>query len=94
MLMNLLNWLTLLSYLALNVDIVLEIRRIRTTKSSNDLSIIGMTIRYVVLFIILAKFISLNDALLVTGQALIVLTFTVYITLALYYIRHGRKKRR
>ena len=89
--MDLLDWLTLGAYLALNVDLILQTRRIYTTKSSNDLSIIGLCIRYVVVFVVLAKFVSLNDHLLMFGQGLIVLTFTAYFFLALYYMRHRKK---
>lgn len=91
--MNLLNWLTLFSYAALNVDILLETRRIYTTKSSNDLSVIGMTIRFIVVFIVLAKFISLSDQLLIIGQGAIVLTFTGYFALAIHYMRRRHKRR-
>ena len=94
MLMTFLNWLTLMSYAALNIDIILETRRIHRTRSSNDLSIIGMAIRFIVVFIILAKFASIGDRLLIAGQGVIAVTFSVYFALAFYYIRHGRKKRK
>ena len=83
--MALLDLLTLLSYIALNVDIVLQIRRIYHTKSSRDLSLFGMSVRYAAIRIVLFKFISLSDAPLILGQGLIVLTFTTYFALALYY---------
>lgn len=83
--MNLLDWLTLLSYIALNVDITLQIRRIYTTKSSKDLSLAGMFVRYVAILIILIKFISISDIPLIIGQGLIALTFTTYFTLAVVY---------
>ena len=44
-----------------------------------------MSIRYEAILIILAKFISLSDLPLILGQGLIVLTFTTYLALALYY---------
>jgi hypothetical protein len=83
--MSLLDLLTLLSYIALNVDIVFQIRRIHHTKSSRDLSLFGMSVRYAAILIILTKFISLSDVPLIIGQRLIVLTFTTYFALALYY---------
>ena len=83
--MALLDVLTLLSYIALNVDILFQIRRIYHTKSSHDLSLFGMTVRYAAILIILIKFISLSDVPLIIGQGLIVLTFTTYFALALYY---------
>ena len=83
--MTLLDLLTLLSYIALNVDIIFQIRRIYQTKSSRDLSLVGMSIRYAAILIILFKFISISDLPLIIGQGLIVITFTTYIALAVYY---------
>ena len=89
--MNILDFLTLLSYVALNIDIVLQIRRIYQTKSSYDLSLFGLTIRYVAILIILVKFVSLGDVSLVIGQGLITITFTAYFVLAvLYFLRRKR----
>ena len=90
--MTLLDLLTLLSYIALNVDILFQIRRIYQTKSSRDLSVLGMSIRYAAILIILIKFISISDLPLIIGQGLIVLTFTTYIALALYYFDRFRRR--
>ena len=60
--MALLDVLTLLSYIALNVDILFQIRRIYHTKSSRDLSLFGMSVRYAAILIILIKFITLSDS--------------------------------
>jgi hypothetical protein len=81
-----LDLLTVLSYIALNVDILFQIERIHKTKSSRDLSLIGMSIRYAAIFIILIKFVSLTDLPLIIGQALILLTYTTYLALAVYYL--------
>lgn len=93
--MPLLDLLTLLSYIALNVDILSQIRRIYRTKSSRDLSLFGMGVRYTAIFIILMKFVSISDLPLIVGQGLIVLTYTTYFALALYYFanRSGRTPR-
>ena len=80
------NLLTLLSYIALNVDIVFQTKHIYQTKSSRDLSLTGMSIRYATILIILIKFISLSDVPLIIGQGFIVLTFSTYFALALYYL--------
>jgi hypothetical protein len=86
--MTILDLLTLLSYIALNVDILFQIRRIYETKSSRDLSLAGMSVRYAAILIILIKFMGISDVPLIIGQGLIVLTFTTYLALALYY-RHA-----
>jgi hypothetical protein len=83
--MTLLDLLTLLSYIALNVDILLQIKTIYHTRSSRDLSLLGLSIRYVAILIILIKFISISDLPLIIGQGLIALTFTTYFALAVYY---------
>jgi hypothetical protein len=85
--MTILDLLTLLSYIALNVDILFQIERIYKTKSSRDLSILGMSVRYAAILIILIKFMRLSDVPLIIGQGLIVLTFTTYLVFALYYRR-------
>lgn len=83
--MDLLSFITLLSYIALNVDIALQLKRIYQTKSSNDLSILGLGIRYAAIIIIMVKFATLKDIALVVGQGLIVVTFTAYFVLAIIY---------
>ena len=83
--MNLLDILTVLSYIALNVDILLQVKRIHETKSSEDLSLTGLVVRYVAILIIMLKFLSLEDLPLILGQGLIVITFTIYLALAVSY---------
>jgi hypothetical protein len=92
--MALLDGLTLLSYIALNVDILFQIHRIYHTKSSRDLSLCGMSVRYAAILIILIKFITLRDVPLIIGQGLIVITFTTYFALALYYFVAQRQNAR
>jgi hypothetical protein len=53
--MTVLDLLTLLSYIVLNVDIVFQIERIYQTKSSRDLSLTGMSIRYAAILIIMSS---------------------------------------
>lgn len=89
--MDLLDWLTLMSYFALNADILFQIGRIYHTKSSKDLSLLGMTIRYAAILTILIKFISLSDTPLIIGQGLIAITFTAYFVLAAIYFKHSKK---
>jgi len=93
--MNTLDILTIASYLALNIDIVLQILRIYKTKSSRDISLTGLTIRYVSILVILYKFVSLGDLPLIIGQGFITITFSMYAALAtLYFLRVSRASRR
>lgn len=82
---NSLNVLTIISYIALNVDILLQIVRIYKTKSSRDISLTGLSIRYAATLVIFVKFFSLSDYPLILGQGLIVVTCTIYIVLAAHY---------
>ena len=85
--MGYLDAFILLAYVAYNLDIILQIRRIYRTKSSYDLSIIGMTARFAAINIILVKFISISESALIIGQGFVVATYLTYITLALHYAR-------
>ena len=86
--MDFLDIITFASYIALTVDILFQIRSIRRTRSSKDVSLVGITIRYVAILIILYKFMTLSDWPLVLGQGLLTAVFTAYIVLAFYYYRH------
>ncbi len=92
--MNTLDTFTILSYIGLNADIIFQIRRIYKTKSSRDISLIGLSIRYLAIIIILIKFISLSDVPLIIGQSLILLTFTTYFTLTFLYFLKRKKQNR
>lgn len=83
--------MTIVSYIALSADILFQISRIHHTRSSNDLSMIGLTIRYVALIIILFKLISVGDMPLLIGHGITGLVFSLYFVLALYYFRHRKK---
>jgi uncharacterized protein with PQ loop repeat len=91
--MTILDVLTLLSYAALNIDVLLQIRRIYATKSSHDLSLTGMIVRYVAILIILIKFATLSDIPLIIGQALVAVTFTAYLCLAVTFVKHRKKQK-
>lgn len=91
--MNVLDIITFASYVALTIDILFQIKHVRSTKSSKDVSLTGITIRYVAILIILYKFMTLSDWPLVLGQGLLTIVFTLYLVLAFYYHRHKFKKR-
>ena len=91
--MNWLDWLTLISYIALNVEICMQAWHIYRTKSSHDLSIPGMVIRFMAIAIILVKFATIGDLPILIGQAVIVLTFGTYFALAIHYRWHNKRRR-
>lgn len=88
--MNILNTVALLACFAIAADVILQIKHIYRTKSSHDLSLAGMIIRYIAILIILVKLISLKDVILIAGQSLIALTFTLYLALAYAYARRSK----
>lgn len=89
--MNVLDILTLLAYVALNMDIVFQILRVLKTKSSHDLSLIGLFIRFMAILVLLFKFITLIDMPLIIGQGLLTFTFGIYLFLGFYYVKRRRR---
>lgn len=83
--MHYLDFATLFSLLALNVDIALQNRRVHGRKSSKDISMTGLLVRYVAIFVLLLKYFTLDDPVLIVGQTLIALNVTVYIVLVYKY---------
>lgn len=85
--MNLLDFATIVSYVALNVDLLLEIAKIRKNKSSRDVSLPGLSIRYAAVLIIFIKFASLSDVPLIIGQGCIALSMTLYLIFVFKYAK-------
>jgi len=87
--MNYLDIATFFSLVALNIDIVLQNLRVFRRKSSKDISIMGVIVRYIAIFVILLKYLSLNDQVLRIGQMVIAANVTVYLVLVIRY-RHAK----
>lgn len=87
--MNYLDLATMISLAALNVDIVLQNIRVFRRKSSRDVSLMGVIVRYIAIFVILMKYLSLNDWVLCMGQMVIAANVTVYLVLVVRY-RHAK----
>lgn len=87
--MNYLDLATIFSLTALNIDIVLQNIRVFRRKSSRDISLMGVIVRYIAIFIILLKYLSLSDWVLCLGQAVIAANVTVYLVLVVRY-RHAK----
>lgn len=93
--MTFLDIITFASYVALTADVLFQIHSIRATRSAEDISLVGLGIRYLAIAIILYKFFTLADWALFLGQVLLLLVFTLYMILAVYYFRHDvRRKQR
>lgn len=91
--MNLLDFLTLLSFIGLNIDVLLQAHKIRQVKSSEDISISGLMVRFVAIFVILYKLLCIGDLALILGQALLAVTFTSYMVLVFSYLPKAKKRK-
>lgn len=76
-----LNLLTGLALGALCVDVCLQIWRVWKVKSSQEVSIIGVSIRFGAAMIMLVKFAWIQDSVLVWGQTILVALITYYLIL-------------
>ncbi|MBI2043995.1 hypothetical protein HYT24_01385 [Candidatus Pacearchaeota archaeon] len=75
----------LMAFFALSIDIIFQIFHILKRKSSKDLSLIGISLRLTASSIFLIKFITVGDLVLITGQAIFVTGFFIYVILLFYY---------
>lgn len=91
--MNLLDFLTLMSFIGLNIDVLLQAHKIRQVKSSEDISMSGLVVRFVAIFIILYKMLCVGDLALIVGQALLAITFTSYMILVFSYMPKTKKSK-
>jgi uncharacterized protein with PQ loop repeat len=91
--MTFLDIITFASYIALTADVLFQIHSIHHSKSAEDISLIGLSIRYLAIVIILYKFFTLADWSLFFGQVLLTVVFTLYMVLAVYYFRHDTKRK-
>jgi hypothetical protein len=90
--MNILDSLTFLSLVAINADILLQNLRVHRRKSSQDISLSGTVIRYTAIIIILAKYLTIHDRMLIVGQVAILLNVGIYLFLVVKY-RHGNRQK-
>jgi len=84
-LMNLLDSLTFLSLVAINIDVLLQNIRVFRRKSSLDISLLGTLIRYGAIIVLLAKYLTLQDAVLILGQVVVLVNVGVYTALVVKY---------
>lgn len=79
--MDTLDLLTAIALCALSVDVGLQIWRVMKMKSSEDVSISGVIIRFIAALVMLVKFAWIQDAVLVWGQVILVIVLTYYLFL-------------
>lgn len=79
------NYATAIAFIALTVDVILQIRKLIRRKSSRDISRKGSAIRLIAIMLLEVKFIVLKDFWLILGQGLFNVLFVVYFLLILKY---------
>ena len=86
---NFINILLLFSYIALSVDVVLQIARIEQRHSSRDISIRGDLLRFAAVTVLVIKFVVLGDTVLIIGQSILSALLLIY---TIMLIRMRRRK--
>ena len=76
---------TLIAYVAFSTDLVVQIVRVYRRKSSQDISWRGTAMRLTGSSVILLKFISLREPYLVIGQILFTITVATYLAVIIRY---------
>ena len=76
-----LNFLTTLAFVAINIDLGMQIWQVWQMQSSADVSISGVVIRTVAIFILLIKYTYIQDPVLIWGQVVIATLILYYLTL-------------
>ena len=85
MLQLIVDYALIIAFIALTLDIIIQIIHIWKRKSSKDISIKGCIIRFVGALVLLTKFFLLKDTYLIFGQTLFMLTYTIYVFLIVYF---------
>ncbi len=81
----LLDYATVIAYIAFNTDIALQIKKIYSRKSSKDISIKGAAIRMFAGWLLLIKIISTSERYLTIGQSIFVALYIVYFIMLIHY---------
>ena len=85
MLQLIIDYALIIAFIALTLDIIIQIIHIWKRRSSKDISLKGCIIRFIGVLIILVKFFLLKDIYLIFGQTLLMLTYILYIFLIIYF---------
>ena len=79
------NYITLIAFIALTLDLIFQISHVIKKKSSKDVSIAGCVVRIFAISILELKFILVNDSWLIVGQSIFGIVFLAYFALVLFY---------
>ena len=81
------NYITLIAFIALTLDVIFQILQVAKKKSSKEISIRGCILRIVAISILEIKFFLINDPWLIIGQGIFGSIFLTYFFLVLFYRR-------
>lgn len=90
--MTVIDYLTLVAYAALNIDVIAQTIHIFRRRSSLDISIYGVLLRFVAIAIIWLKLNQLGDIPVLIGHSFILITFVVYFITIIYFRIKPHKK--
>jgi uncharacterized protein with PQ loop repeat len=81
----LINYATLLAFIAFSVDLLYQIRNLIRKKSSKSVSLFGLTARTIGTLVLLIKYVKPSDVYLISGQVFFMVLITIYLWLAYRY---------
>ncbi len=79
------NYATLIAFIGLTLDNIIQIYHIIREKSSDNISFRGESIRLLAVIILLTKFILIKEYFLVIGQTIFLTTFVIYLFVIIKY---------
>lgn len=79
------NYAVLMAYAFFTIDVVMQILRVKSRKSSRDVSSIGISVRILASITLFIKFFNLTDIFLVIGQGTLVIALITYLIMLIYY---------
>lgn len=89
--MELINLLVVVSFVALNLDVLLQNYRLYQIRESVDISLSGVALRLFAVIILATKFYVLNENALFIGQSILSVNVSIYLILVTRY-RYKKKR--
>jgi hypothetical protein len=91
MLSLLVDYATVIYYIAFSADLLFQIIRVYRRKSSLDISWKGTFVRTIGSSVIFIKFLTVGDRSLIVGQSVFLIAVFVYLILVIYYRKPKNK---
>jgi hypothetical protein len=88
---ELINLLVIVSFVALNLDVLLQNYRLYQIRESVDISLSGVALRLFAVIVLATKFYLLDEGALFAGQSILAVNVAVYLVLVTRY-RYKKKR--